>query len=200
MLIVLIRSGYRLGRRFSKLNADSVVPNGSSDLTELLTAAGTEAVNAQINGFAALRTLCCTGSGSGLRINGRAVLFDCVKLVMAQRSPAVRTINKTVGIPWPEIQIIVGVSDHRRAAVIAGLLICQSAVPKRSFKCHYVASLIIVQGYFSLILLFYCIIYQLIFQPDFITFHKILIVLLNCKQNKIEVCDMFQGINKAGNL
>lgn len=167
LLIVLIRSGYRLGRRFSKLNADSVVPNGSSDLTELMTAAGTEAVNAQINGFAALRTLCCTGSGSGLRINGRAVLFDCVKLVMAQRSPAVRTINKTVGIPWPEIQIIVGVSDHRRAAVIAGLLICQSTVPKRSFKSHTFRlrkSFLIKEQKFSQ--QFYLTIFLLIFQYE----------------------------------
>ena len=147
-----------------------------------MTAAGAEAVISEVNEFYAVGTRTQIRSGrrlrygllrrlrcglryrllrglrrvlsDGLLINGRAVCLYREILVVTQRSPAFRTIYKSVRVPRSEIKIIVCVS-YQRSAVVAGLLISQSAVPKCSFKCHINASLLLVKTLFLFFRLIY---------------------------------------------
>ena len=66
---------------------------------------------------------------------GSSIRIDRVVLVVSDRMLAPRAVDKAVGVPHPETEVIIGVG-RIGTAVGANRAVCQSAVPRNSLIRH----------------------------------------------------------------
>ena len=106
----------------------------------------TSAVLAISSGTSCDRSSCnrCCGSSRCSGRNGINIItirINSISLIVTERCAACCAIYEAVCIPRSEIKLIILILNYC-VTLRACLLICQTAVPKSSFKCHNLILLI----------------------------------------------------------